>query len=75
MIHPTTYLSPEECAAGEGLRIFYDQHFYWPQPVDPLSPGELEAIDAALQIRCHTVIRKQGHLLTFPLFNVTTILK
>lgn len=49
MIHPTSYLSPEECALGEGLRILSDDRFYWPP--EPLPAEQLFEIERALQMR------------------------
>lgn len=51
MIQPTSYLSPEECAKGEGLRILSDDRFYVVPVPDPLPAAQLGEIEQALQRR------------------------
>jgi hypothetical protein len=45
---PTTYLSPEECAAGEGLRCLHDPHWLLLPEPDPLPSALLAEIEEAL---------------------------
>lgn len=55
MRHTTTYLSPEECLQGEGLRCLHDPRFFMspePEP-EPLPALLLAEIEMALALREH----------------------
>lgn len=51
MKHPTTYLSPEECLQGEGLRCLHDPRFFMPPEPEPLPSPLLAEIEMALTLR------------------------
>ena len=48
---PTTYLSPEECAIGEGLRCLHDPRFFHVSEPEPLPAPLLAEIEEALARR------------------------
>lgn len=75
MVQPTSYLSPEECAMGEGLRILSDDRFYWPPGPEPLPVEQLFEIDQALQrrIRGKRMARRLLYVLWIALLIRSTI--
>lgn len=55
MTTSTTYLSPEECRAGSGLRILTDPRFLWTvdEEIESLPAPLLAEIEQGLHERIH----------------------